>query len=150
MPLLFKSFSFIIECLIGSEQNETLADFISSGSDASVSNETLLKSLFQCPFKSHQRRAQEGRGEIICLHSSLSSKMQAPVPFISTHFQNVQYYEFTPNFVCVGHTCHLVCSRKLVKNQVHYFHVLIDKVVQPELNRRYAAYNKEQWVYLPV
>lgn len=54
------------------------------------------------------------------------------------------------NFVCLGHTCHLGCSRKPDKNQVPYFHVLIDKVVQPELNRRYAACNKEQRVYLPV
>lgn len=84
--LLFKSFSFRKKCLISSEQNETLAGFISSGSDASVSNETLLKSLFQCPFKSHQRKGWEGRGGITCLHSSLSSKMQALVPFISAHF----------------------------------------------------------------
>lgn len=109
-----------------------------------------LNPCFSVPLKAIKEGGRRGEGKLsVCIaHCQANCR---PLLYLSAHiFQNVQYYEFTPNFVCLGHTCHSVCSRKLVKNQVHYFQVLIDKVVQPELNRRYAAYNKEQRVYLPV
>lgn len=88
-----------------------------------------LNPCFSVPLKAIKEGGRRGERKLSVCIAHCRAKCR-PLFHLSAHiFHNVQYYEFTPNFVCLGHTCHLVCSRKLVKNQVCYSHLLIDKVV---------------------